>query len=679
MNKFLTILRRHWKPLLALNVGLLALTVVIATFYPRTWTASARFILPNMTGSLDASLGTLGELNSSGLTFSTEVNPTMIQSSILMSDSVLRRVWAKDPDPNRSPLLENYRKLFKATVQDQSTIIAIEVSGSSIELARSRAQTLVQTYQARLNELRQDDAGAHERFSRDELEQARATLVSAQLALSRFKQATGLVDIDEQTRALAGSISTLTASQVQALSQGKAAEVRARVLAARLGMTPRQAIDSLRLGENKEYQMTRQKLADVEVALAEARGLYTDKNARVRSLLLQREELLLALKERIAQAAPGVTSVDGGLGGNNYRDGRIDLIVQLIGLESEASGLARQADQVQQRLDGLDSTLRSIGKNQGQLLDLQRKYDIAEGIYKGLVAQVQQAKVSAFNAYPNVQVLDQPTVDFKPSSPKLSLIVLGALLASALGSIAIALLLEGRNPLLGPKDLQGVEFPVLARIPLLKGRALESDLEAETGVEFQRLASAVSLMPLENGRLMVSSSSFGEGKTTVTLGLAIALADLGFRVLLVDGDFRRAELSRRLGYTRDGVLQSMLVHLRPELDLVPTMPRQSRVMELVARGRFERSLETLHQSGDYDYVLVDSAPLGLTSESALMAAAVRNVLFVIRPGTSDRNMVNDSIEQLEQHNARIVGLSINGVQTRSEGYRYARNISQGNV
>lgn len=679
MNKFLTILRRHWKPLLALNVGLLALTVVIATFYPRTWTASARFILPNMTGSLDASLGTLGELNSSGLTFSTEVNPTMIQSSILMSDSVLRRVWAKDPDPNKSPLLENYRKLFKATVQDQSTIIAIEVSGSSIELARSRAQTLVQTYQARLNELRQDDAGAHERFSRDELEQARATLVSAQLALSRFKQATGLVDIDEQTRALAGSISTLTASQVQALSQGKAAEVRARVLAARLGMTPRQAIDSLRLGENKEYQMTRQKLADVEVALAEARGLYTDKNARVRSLLLQREELLRALKERIAQAAPGVTSVDGGLGGNNYRDGRIDLIVQLIGLESEASGLARQADQVQQRLDGLDSTLRSIGKNQGQLLDLQRKYDIAEGIYKGLVAQVQQAKVSAFNAYPNVQVLDQPTVDFKPSSPKLTLIVLGALLASALGSIAIALLLEGRNPLLGPKDLQGVEFPVLARIPLLKGRALESDLEAETGVEFQRLASAVSLMPLENGRLMVSSSSFGEGKTTVTLGLAIALADLGFRVLLVDGDFRRAELSRRLGYTRDGVLQSMLVHLRPELDLVPTMPRQSRVMELVARGRFERSLETLHQSGDYDYVLVDSAPLGLTSESALMAAAVRNVLFVIRPGTSDRNMVNDSIEQLEQHNARIVGLTINGVQTRSEGYRYVRNISQGNV
>ncbi|MBC8122373.1 MAG: CpsD/CapB family tyrosine-protein kinase, partial [Gemmatimonadaceae bacterium] len=277
------------------------------------------------------------------------------------------------------------------------------------------------------------------------------------------------------------------------------------------------------------------------------------------------------------------------------------------------------------------------------------------------------------------QVLDQPTVDPKPSSPKLSLIALGALLASALGSIALALLLEGRNPLLGPKDLQGVEFPVLARIPLLKGPALESDLEAETGVEFQRLASAVSLMPIENGRLMVSSSSFGEGKTTVTLGLAIALADLGFRVLLVDGDFRRAELSRRLGFTREGVLQSMLVHLRPDLDLVPTIPRQRRVMELVARGRFERSLETLHESGEYDYVLIDSAPLGLTSESALMAAAVRNVLLVIRPGTSDRNMVNDSIEQLAQHNARIIGLTINGVQTRSEGYRYARNIAQGNA
>ena len=48
-------------------------------------------------------------------------------------------------------------------------------------------------------------------------------------------------------------------------------------------------------------------------------------------------------------------------------------------------------------------------------------------------------------------------------------------------------------------------------------------------------------MSLDNRRLMVSSSTFGEGKTTVTLGLAMALIDLGFRVLIVDGDFRRAE------------------------------------------------------------------------------------------------------------------------------------------
>jgi capsular exopolysaccharide synthesis family protein len=317
-------------------------------------------------------------------------------------------------------------------------------------------------------------------------------------------------------------------------------------------------------------------------------------------------------------------------------------------------------------------------------LELQRQVDVAEGVYKGLVAQVQQNNINAFDTYPNVQVLDPAKVDSKPSGPKRSITVLSGLMASLIGSIALVLFLESRNPLLSPKDLQSIKFPIVVRIPRLRNSGLSWQVGTETEVEFQRLASAISLQPLNDRRLLITSAIMGEGKTTVTLGLARALADLGFRVLLVDGDFRKAELSRRLGYGRERESADAVrlanevqqpISVEPSLDLLPTLPKQGKIVELVRRGRFEQSLAVAESADNYDYVLVDSAPVSLTSETALMANVVPNVLFVVRPGTSYSNSVNESLDQLDQHRAKILGLVINGVEANSKPYPYRSNES----
>lgn len=235
------------------------------------------------------------------------------------------------------------------------------------------------------------------------------------------------------------------------------------------------------------------------------------------------------------------------------------------------------------------------------------------------------------------------------------------------------LLLEGRNPLLSPKDLQANRFPIVVRIPRLKHSGVGLNLGTETEVEFQRLASAISLQPLKDHRLLVTSAIMGEGKTTVALGLATALGDLGFRVLLVDGDFRQANLSRRLGVTQEPSAAEPIVRIQPGLDLIPTLPKQGKIVELVRRGQFEESITAAQSAHRYDYVLVDSAPVSLTSETALMAARIPTVLFVVRPGTSNRNSVNDALDQLAQHNAQLLGLVVNGVEVNSKPYTYRSN------
>ncbi len=667
--------------MLALNSILFAATIAVYLVSPRVWTASAQLILPNTTTNLDASLGTLGNLKDTSIDFSNEVNPLKTQASIITSKDVLVTVWASDPEKSQFRSLDSYSKLFKAKPVDQSTTIWVEVNASHPDLALQRANTLIKVYHQRLDELRKDEAVAREQFTTTEVERTHQNLRQAQMALAAFKESSGLINSEEQTKGIVSTIATLTEVQAQALAQAQSNETLTKTLSARLGLSPDQAIKSLGLGENQDYQFTRQKLSEVEATLVETRSRFVDGHPMVQTLLAQRDQLRSQIEQSIAQAATNTVGVDTTVGSTSSDQGRVALIQRLVIAESEHKAQQRQAAQLQSQVDKLSAGLKSIPVSQGRVLELQRQYDIAEGVYKGLIAQVQQAKVSAFNSYPNVQLLDRPAVDPKPTSPKRSFIALGGILTSVFGSLALVLFLESHNPLLKPKDLQDMELPSLVRIPRLKQPAMELDLNSETEVEFQRLASAISLMPLENRRLMVSSSTVEEGKTTVTLGLAMALIDLGFRVLVVDGDFRKAELSRRLGYSHRATLQhrSLTVQVRPKLDLMPTMPRQhGKIVEFVARGGFEQELSAIQASGDYDYVIVDTAPIGLTSETALMTAAVPNVLLVVRLGISDRNLVYDSLEQLTRHNARIAGLAINYVE-RTEGYLYRHENSQINA
>lgn len=677
MNQIAPIIRRHWMPLLALNSILLASTIYAATIYTDTnfspvWKANAQLDLPQQTGDVNASLGTLGNLQSSGVNVSREINPVQTQITILTSDVVLERVRAADPEKSLYPTLTKYKTLFEVLPQADSTIIALQAQGSRPDLAYKRVSTLIEVYQQRLNELRHKDADVREQFAQEKLEKAHRDLNQAQTALSNFQRSTGLTNINQQTSELISTINQLKTTQVNITAEAQANETQAKVAAASLGMTPQQAMNSLRLGENQEYQAIRAKVSEVETALAEARGTYTDESPLVQRLLQQRQELVSALNQQMAAVVPNATSkVDTTLGGNGSTNSRINMIAQLIQAQTVAKGLQQQASQIQSQVNLLNAELRSISTNQAKFADLQRRYEIAEGVYKAIIAQTQQAKTNPFNVYPNVQTLDEPSIDPRPSVPKRWLVGLGGILASIFGSTALLSLLETRNPLLSPKDLQQVEFPVLGSIPRLKRPDMERHLGADIAIEFQRLASTILMR--ENNCLMVTSATSGEGKTTVTLGLALALVNLGFRVLVIDGDLRQAQMSRRLGHSHTKITNSKqtLVPVYPGLDLMPapSIPK-NKIAEFFARGGFERTLSGIQKSGDYDYVLVDSAPVGLASETGLMSAVVRNVLFVVRSGTSNRYPVMDSIEQLTHHNAEIMGLVINSVDSRTEGYRY---------
>ncbi|MEH1801558.1 GumC family protein [Nostoc sp.] len=652
---------------------------MIAMLSPRIWTASTQVILPGTTNNLDASLGILGQIKDQGVVFSNELNPLEVQTSIITSDDVLRPVWLTDPEKDKFRSLEIYNKLFKVKPVDQTTTIRLEVTGSLPELTIKRSERLLLSYQRRLNELRQGTSDTRQQFSQKQLQKAESNLRLAKDKLAKFKKSTGLVSEEQQTRNLVEAIKSLRTTQTEVYSQAKAAMTRSQILSQRLGMTPQQAINSLRLSQNKEYQALRQKLSEVDTELASQRGGFTEQHPSVQSLLEKHLSLNAALNLQRSLLIVNTEGVDTSFDGNNSKESMMDLIVGLIQADSDSQALEQQARQVQGQVQILNTELSSISTKQGELLDLQRQYEIAEGIYKGIVAQLEQAKISAFSSYPNVQILDSPTVDPKPTSPKLSLVALGAILSSVLGSFATVTYLESRNSLLKVKDLQEIELPILARIPTLEASTMGLKLESVSEIGFQRLASTLSLMSLEKRCLMVSSSIPGEGKTTVTIGLATALSVLGFRVLVVDGDFHKAKLSKYFGYAlpRETNALPSPMSINSGLDFLPapSIPA-TKVMEFVARGSFEEYVNRFQKLGNYDYVIVDTAAVNFTGETPLMAKTLANVLLVVKLGVSDRNMLQESLEQLVRHNARIIGFVLNGVEQGGEKSTYKQDIQQ---
>ncbi len=673
MNKYLMTVAKHWKLLTAFNILLLLATVYIFVSAQRTWTAKSKLILPKSTSDLNADLGTLGNVSSGeGVVFSQQLNSLKILSSIITSKDALREVWEEDPQKELYSL-GSYAGLFTVSPQNESTIIEIETDGSSPEIAEQRAESLVSTFQNRLKQLRAGEASQRGEFLREELKKAKQDLQDAETALNDYKGSVNLVNNDLQTQETLSAIKTLSTEKSQVMAQVKASEAKVQELSTRLGMSPEQGLQTMRLGENSEYVSLRQELSAIETRLTKARAQFLDNSPQVEYLLGEKEKLSDRLQDYGGQSLPIQTNTDRTASGDSSY-----LIQELILADSEAEELMQRVNQLQQEIDLLDRELKLLPGKESNSLALQRDYETAKGVYNGLMAQLQQSKFNGFSTYPNVQVLDAADVDPNPTKPKKKLIALGSLLAALFGNAAIVLFLDQRQSLLDIKEIRNLDFPILANIPELKNPQVEIRQDERIMVEFQRLASAVSLMKLKQNRLMVTSTTEGEGKSTILLGLAYALVDLGFKVLIVDGDYRKASLSQRLGYSQQQELplvNSKPVSLEKKLDFIPTIPQTENIIEFIARGTFNRQLDEIQSEIDYDYVLIDTPPVSLTSEAAMMAKVVTNLLYIVKPGLTDANEFYHSVEQIANHQGRIVGLAVNGSNDKGKSYlRYPKQV-----
>jgi capsular exopolysaccharide synthesis family protein len=175
--------------------------------------------------------------------------------------------------------------------------------------------------------------------------------------------------------------------------------------------------------------------------------------------------------------------------------------------------------------------------------------------------------------------------------------------------------------------------------------------------------------------IVITSAIPGEGKTTASVSLAIELAGMGRRVLLVDADFRRRSLSKTFGFDQVTGLSTFLAGGKlqvetttvPNLSVLPAGTVPPNPAGLLNSTRFEEAMRSLEAS--YHMVLVDAPPVLSVADAGVLAAKCGAVVFVVDAEATPDELVRQALARISRTGCTILGGVVNKVDIRQTSYR----------
>ena len=306
-----------------------------------------------------------------------------------------------------------------------------------------------------------------------------------------------------------------------------------------------------------------------------------------------------------------------------------------------------------------------------------------------------------YNSY-RVRVIDFPKIGRRKSPDFIRSLALGALLGTLLG-VGLAILVDKfdlsyRNP---NEILVSLSVPVVGKVPKIKQVAIEKGMSTlvmahkpgSVGAEsFRAIRTAMFFAASASNwkTFLFTSPSPGDGKSTICCNIAIAIAQTGKRVLLLDADFRRPMVHTYfnenlepglLSYLNQDVTlkEAVISSIQPNLYILPTGGRPKNPGELVTSKEFDDVLEKLKKS--FDYILIDSPPVLPVADPTVLATKVDATYLVMRIRKGIKISAQNAKDNLDRVSANTAGIIVNGVDQNpyynEYGYYYQYNGGYG--
>jgi capsular exopolysaccharide synthesis family protein len=354
----------------------------------------------------------------------------------------------------------------------------------------------------------------------------------------------------------------------------------------------------------------------------------------------------------------------------------------------------RKVEGLQGQFNIQQEAARDLNDKVAQYQKMQMRLNRDEKVLDYLNSQIKNFQIAVNNSdtgsnVTTLEVAKPNLVPVRPNRPQ------ALAIATALGlmaGLAGALLLDWMDhrirsgaeveSLLGLPILGTIPHMMGKRSPMERGQEIHMYPKSEVAESYRTIRTGIrfGVTDASSRTLLVTSPSPGDGKTTVASNLAIAIAQTGKRVLLVDGDCRRPMMHRVYGTKEDHGLASVLAgqsdlasaihHSSTEnLDILPCGPLPPNPAEMLNSETFTTLLREM--SGQYDQVIVDSPPVAPVTDARILAAACDSTILVIRAEKTSRRVAEHARDALASVGAVVLGVVVNDApRGRSGGSNY---------
>jgi capsular exopolysaccharide synthesis family protein len=364
-------------------------------------------------------------------------------------------------------------------------------------------------------------------------------------------------------------------------------------------------------------------------------------------------------------------------------------------LESRLKTAQRIEDQIRRQLQAQRAEVLEMNDLTAQYQILESEIAALEKTSDAIDTRIKELSLTEGAAPLNIKVVEAARENYEPVSPAKAKTLFYALFGGGMLGVMLAFLRDWMDQRLRSADeiKQVLNLPVLGVVPHIlatspseRGMQLHLDPMSDVAESYRTVRTAVYFgVPAGRAKtLLITSPAPGEGKTTLTSNLAIAMAQAGNRILLLDADFRKPTQHKIFSADKSVGLSSVLaeevaldqaIHPTgvPGLDLLPCGPIPANPSEILNSQMFADLLQEL--SRRYDHVLLDSPPVVPVTDARILAASADATVIALRAEQSTRKTALYARDVLRSVGANILGVVVNDVPRRRGvyGYYYAQD------
>jgi polysaccharide biosynthesis transport protein len=695
--KYWHILERRWVSGLGAFIPVFLIVLIASSFKKPSYQAEGKlqFQRTNAVSLLTGVNGEVGKLEP--LVQDNKTNPLNTEAEVIRSFPTIQKTIIRQNlrDAKGKPLRTG-DFLKKLTVKDikGTDVLQVSFNDTNPKVAAETVNALMGAYLEHNISYHRSAVTSARKFLEKQVPSAELVVRTAEAELRQFKEKNRVVSLPEEA---SKALEMLTDLQKQiSESKSKMADVAAQSFAIRnqLDMTAKEALTMTGISQSDGVQEVVKQLQQIESELVTKRQVFLDSHPEIVKLEDRAATFRNILKNRIGQNSNNAEIKPNA----NLQIGELkqQLSGELVRLESQQLGLKSQVAEQLNLETAYRQRLDILPKLEQQQRELERKVQAAQSTYSLLLQKLQESRITETQNLGNAQIISKAETPDEPiSSPTVNYLSAGLL--GLLALMATMYLLESRDKFIKTideaRDFMGLTL--LGVIPsfskpkslLFKGddteisspRIVVRDTPRSPISEAYRMLRANLKFISADKELkviVVTSSVPQEGKSTVAANLAMALAQMERRVLLVDGDLHRPiqhqiwDLPNTEGLSNVIVgqadLRSAIAQVTDNLYVLPSGLVPPSPASLLDSKRMATLMDLFGAS--FDFVIIDTPALSVGADAASLGQMADGVLFVVRPGVADVVSAAFAKDLLEKSGQNVLGQVVNGIIAKNEPY-----------